>query len=207
MIIVFSLIVLLFSVMIHEIAHGGVAYYLGDPTAKYAGRLSLNPLKHLDIFGSFLLPLSLALIGVPPIGWAKPVPINPNNFRDQKWGELKVSLAGPVANLILAIIFGLILRLFPFILSSMLGTLFSYIVVINLVLAVFNLVPVPPLDGSHILFAFLPYSNKTERFKFNLQQYGFVILIILIFLIPGFSNLLLYCVDFLFKLIVGSSIY
>jgi Zn-dependent protease len=204
MIIIFSLIILLFSVIIHEMAHGGVAYYLGDPTAKYAGRLSLNPLRHLDIFGSFLLPLSLALIGVPPIGWAKPVPINPNNFRDQKWGELKVSLAGPGANLVLALIFGLILRLFPFILASMLGTLFSYIVIINLILAIFNLIPIPPLDGSHILFSFLPYS--WERFKFNLQQYGIIILIILIFLIPGFSNLLYFAASYLFSLIVGSPI-
>src|SRR3989304_1848333 len=103
--IIFFLIVLLFSVILHEIAHGSVALYLGDPTAKMAGRLTLNPIKHLDPVGSILLPLILIITTGKGIGWAKPVPINPTNFRDQKWGELKVSLAGPLANILLALIF------------------------------------------------------------------------------------------------------
>src|SRR5882672_8661163 len=105
---IFSLIVLLFSVIIHELAHGYVAQSLGDPTAKYAGRLTLNPLKHLDPFGSILLPLLLFITGSPfLVGWAKPVPINPYNFRDQQWGGLKVAIAGPFSNISLAAVFGL----------------------------------------------------------------------------------------------------
>ena len=109
--IIFVLIVLLFSVIIHEIAHGSVAYSLGDPTAKYAGRLTLNPLKHLDPFGSVILPLLLFITRSPILfGYAKPVPINPYNFRNQKWGSLKVAVAGPAANFSIAIIFGLSVR-------------------------------------------------------------------------------------------------
>jgi len=193
--------------MIHEISHGAVAYYLGDPTAKYAGRLTLNPLKHLDVFGSVILPLSLAIIGAPLIGWAKPVPINPHNLRDQKWGELKVSLAGPLSNLIIALVFGLIFRFVPLSFAPNLGELFSYIILINIMLAVFNLIPIPPLDGSHILFGLLPFSPSLERFKFSFQQYGFFILIALIFLIPQFSNYLFYAAAFLFSLLTGVSIY
>src|SRR5574343_425811 len=111
---IFSLIVLLFSVIIHELAHGYVASSLGDPTAKYEGRLTLNPLKHLDPFGSIILPLLLFIAGSPVLfGWAKPVPVNPYNFRDKKWGEIKVSIAGPLSNISLAIVFGLILRFLP----------------------------------------------------------------------------------------------
>src|SRR5271157_1248941 len=138
---IFSLIVLLFSVIIHELAHGYVAYSLGDPTAKYAGRLTLNPLKHLDPFGSIILPLLLFIAGSPFLfGWAKPVPINPYNFTDKKYGEIKVSIAGPASNLLLAIFFGLILRFIPsgIILNNPgIEIAFGYIVAINIWLAVF----------------------------------------------------------------------
>ena len=110
---IFSLLVLLFSVIVHELAHGSVAYSLGDPTAKYENRLTLNPLRHIDFFGSILLPLMLFIItaGQGPIfGWAKPVPINPYNFKDQKWGSLKVALAGPAVNLFIGLVFGLAIR-------------------------------------------------------------------------------------------------
>ena len=108
---IFSLVVLLFSVIIHELSHGSVANSLGDPTAKYAGRLTLNPLKHLDPFGSVILPLLLFLMQSPVlVGWAKPVPINPYNLRDQKWGHIKVAAAGPLSNIALAVFFGLIIR-------------------------------------------------------------------------------------------------
>ena len=137
---IFALIVLIFSVIIHEIAHGSAAFYLGDPTAKYAGRLSLNPLKHLDPVGSFILPLFLIMTGSRIIfGWAKPVPINPYNLRDTKRGEAKVALAGPVVNLAVALVFGLALRFFPFLVSfPELHLIFSYIVYINILIAVFN---------------------------------------------------------------------
>jgi len=178
---IFSLIILLFSIMLHEIAHGNIAYHLGDPTAKYAGRLTLNPLKHLDPFGSIILPLILLLVtfGRGPIfGWAKPVPINSYNFKDQKWGTLKVAIAGPSMNFLVAIIFGLLIRFFPFLPEGFL-VIFSLITVYNLAWGIFNLVPIPPLDGSHILFTFLP--EKFTQLKLALQQYGMFILLFFIF--------------------------
>jgi Zn-dependent protease len=199
---IFSLVVLLFSVIIHELAHGSVAYSLGDPTAKYEGRLTLNPLKHLDPFGSVILPLLLFIAGSPFLfGWAKPVPINPYNFRDQKYGELKVSIAGPASNFSLAIFFGLILRFMPDAIA--LGNpgimiALGYIVTINIWLAIFNLIPVPPLDGSWILFSFLPYSMKSV--EIFLKQYGVVILILLIL----FGGTIWFDITgFIFQLITG----
>jgi Zn-dependent protease len=180
---IFSLIILLFSVIIHELAHGYVAFSLGDPTAKYQGRLTLNPIKHLDPLGSVILPLLLFIAGSPIlVGWAKPVPINPYNFKDQKWGTLKVSLAGPITNLALAIFFGLVIRFVPlafFITLPGMLIIFSFIVHINIILAIFNLVPIPPLDGHWILFRFIPY--QFDYIKRFLQQYGLFILIFLIF--------------------------
>lgn len=184
MLTLFSLIVLLFSIMIHEIAHGSVANSLGDPTAKYAGRLTLNPLKHIDIWGSIVIPLALVLSGSPfVVGWAKPVPINPYNFKDQKWGTVKVSLAGPLSNFLLALVFGLLIRFVP--LPSAVAQLFSIIVLYNLLLGIFNLVPIPPLDGSHILFKFFPRSWAFIKIAF--EQYGFFLL--LIFIMFGFKYL------------------
>ena len=200
--IIFFLIVLLFSVILHEIAHGSVALYLGDPTAKMAGRLTLNPIKHLDPVGSILLPLILIITTGKGIGWAKPVPINPTNFRDQKWGELKVSLAGPLANILLALIFGLILRFSSSFISPTLYQPFSLIVSLNLLLALFNLMPIPPLDGSHILFTFLPPSmDNAKRFFI---QFGSFVLLFLILFIPWFFYFLVYVVNLIFFLIVGS---
>ncbi len=183
---IFSLIILLFSVIIHELAHGYVAHSLGDPTAKYAGRLTLNPLKHLDPFGSVILPLLLFISHSPVlVGWAKPVPINPYNLKDQKWGSLKVALAGPVTNIALAICFGIIIRLIYFFAPAFFITapgvflMFYYVVKINIILAIFNLIPIPPLDGSWILLEFLP--QQLYYIKTFLQQYGLYILIFLIF--------------------------
>ena len=185
---IFSLVVLLFSVMIHELAHGYVANSLGDPTAKYEGRLTLNPLKHLDPFGSVILPLLLLLAtqGQGPIfGWAKPVPINPYNFKDQKWGTLKVSIAGPATNFGIAIIFGLLIRFADFLPTQVgfqiapLIQLLGIVVFYNFLWGIFNLVPIPPLDGSWILFRFLP--QGWEKVKRVLQQYGLYILIFFIF--------------------------
>lgn len=178
---IFSLIVLLFSVVIHEVSHGSVAYALGDPTAKYAGRLTLNPIKHLDPMGSVLLPLLLLLLTAgrgPIFGWAKPVPINPYNFKNPRWDNAKVAIAGPGSNLLIALIFGLIIRFSPFLPPS-LFIIFSIIVILNLLLAIFNLLPIPPLDGSHLLFTILP--ERFWKLKIFLQQYGFFILIFFIF--------------------------
>lgn len=203
----FIIIVLLFSVVIHEVSHGAFAYYLGDPTAKYAGRLTLNPLKHLDPIGSVVVPLVLVLAGLTPVGWAKPVPINPNNFRDKKWGELKVSFAGPASNLIVALFFGLLIRLLLFLdyMPANLYFIFSYIVLINILLALFNLVPIPPLDGSHILFSILPYSPQIKKVEMFLRQFGFLILVFLIYLFPPFFSALIYVVSLIFFLFAGAS--
>ncbi len=201
--IIFILIVLFFSIVIHEVAHGSVAYHLGDSTAKYSGRLSLNPLKHIDFFGTILLPLFLILMtqGRGPIfGWAKPVPINPYNFRDQKWGTLKVAVAGPAVNFLIALIFGFLIRFLnlpqPFLFF------FSIIVIYNFLWGIFNLIPLPPLDGSHILFTFLP--EKFSEIKLFLQQYGFFILIFFIF----FGLELIFSgAQFLFQLITGQPFF
>ena len=180
---IFSLVVLLFSVIIHELSHGSVAYALGDPTAKYEGRLTLNPLKHLDPFGSVILPLLLFTSGSSIlVGWAKPVPINPYNFKDQTWGSLKVAIAGPISNFVLALFFGLLIRFLPYDVfagAPGLFLIFSFIIRINLMLALFNLVPIPPLDGSWVLFQLLPRS--LDFVKIFLQNYGMYILIFLLF--------------------------
>lgn len=202
----FAIIILIFSIVIHEVSHGVMANHLGDPTAKYAGRLTLNPISHLDPIGSVLLPLFLVVTHSPfLVGWAKPVPINPYNFKDQKYGSAKSAAAGPAANLIIALFFGLLLRFLPFLGgldSQLFRSFFTYIVDINLILAVFNLIPIPPLDGSHILFSFLPYSM--EGLKITLSRWGTIILMFLIFFVPEFFNLLGQLVDFMFRIITGS---
>jgi Zn-dependent protease len=162
---IFYIVILIMSVVIHEVAHGYVAYRLGDETARLQGRLTLNPLKHLDIFGSVLLPLLLVLSHAGfVLGWAKPVPYNPNNLRGGRTSIVLVSIAGILANLGLAIVFGLLIRA-----VSLWGVSFgspqvmlnfykiaSSVVLVNIVLAFFNLVPIPPLDGSRVIFNLLP---------------------------------------------------
>jgi len=202
---VFQIAILIMSVVIHEVSHGFSAYLLGDPTAKYAGRLSLNPIKHLDLFGSVLLPLVLVLTGSPYlIGWAKPVPYNPYNLRNQKWGPTIVGLAGPAANFFLVLIFGLILRFGSagFLPESFLQ-ISGFVVLINLILMAFNLTPIPPLDGSKLLFAILPY--QWRGVQYFLERYGFFVLIIVVFIFGGlyFGYFLFPIVGFLFQLITG----
>jgi Zn-dependent protease len=178
--IVFSVIILIFSVVIHEVAHGYAALYLGDTTAKYAGRLTLNPVKHLDPVGSVALPLLLVLINSGfLIGWAKPVPFNPYNLKSRRWGELIVAAAGPASNLFIALVFGIIVRLEGIIgLSAGFIEISVMIILINLVLAIFNLIPIPPLDGSKILFGLFPQLNPLRE---ALERWGFVVLIFFIF--------------------------
>ena len=197
---IFSLIVLLFSVVIHEIAHGSVAFYLGDPTAKYAGRLTLNPIKHLDLFGSVLLPILMLIFTFgrgPVFGWAKPVPVNPNNLKDKRWGELKVSLAGPGINIIVGVLFALPIRFFN--LPGSLLLFFSIVSIYNFLLAIFNLIPIPPLDGSHILFSFLPF--RYTKLKMILSQYSLFILIFFIFF--GGINIVFFLSEFLYSVVSG----
>lgn len=198
-----SLAVLLLSVIIHELAHGYVAYSLGDPTAKYAGRLTLNPLKHLDIFGSIILPLLLLIVtaGQGPIfGWAKPVPINPYNFKDQRWGSLKVAIAGPITNFSLALVFGLLLRLLNLPAGAPFAEFLAIVTFYNIVLALFNLIPIPPLDGHWILFELL--GDRFHAAQNFLRQYGIFILIFLI-LFGGLDSLYP-VVQFIFHIITGA---
>ncbi|MDD5738432.1 MAG: site-2 protease family protein [Candidatus Pacebacteria bacterium] len=200
--IIFSIIILVFSIIIHEVAHGAMAERLGDKTARDMGRITLNPIKHIDLFGSIIVPLLLVVMRSSMlIGWAKPVPINPYALQDRKYGEAKVAIAGPLANISVALLFVFVLRIVPFggsLFYQNLGMILQEIVWINLLLAFFNLVPIPPLDGSHILFAFL--GEKYNEVKVFLNQFG--IFFLLIFLYFVFPYLGMYLMQ-LFQLLVG----
>lgn len=177
------------SVVLHEVSHGYVAAILGDPTAKYAGRLTLNPLKHLDPVGSFFVPILTTVLGGVTFGWAKPVPYNPYNLRGGKWGPALVGAAGPAANLFLAFFFSLILHgpLFQPFLSGNVVSLIKSAIGINIVLFVVNVIPIPPIDGSKILFSLIPYRyNYIIEFmeKYQLTLILFVIFFLNIIISP-----------------------
>ena len=200
---IFSIAVLIMSVVIHEVSHGYMAYSLGDPTAKHEGRLTLNPLKHLDPFGSVLLPAIMVILKTGfIIGWAKPVPYNPYNLKNQRWGPAAVAVAGPASNVLIALIFGLFLRFGGSVfLPEGSVQILSVIVFINLLLAVFNLVPIPPLDGSKIFFAFI--GRIWPDLEYFMEQWGFVILIFFIFFLFRF---VFPVVLLLFRLITGAGL-
>lgn len=205
----FGLLVLILSVILHEVAHGYMANYLGDPTARLAGRLTINPLPHIDPIGSILLPLLLTMSGSPLlIGYAKPVPYNPYNLKG-KWGETLVAFAGPGTNLLLAVIFAMLLRFGGVAMTTEMATAFATIVYINLLLAFFNLIPLPPLDGSKVLSGLLGTRNAVgrayEHFRLSFERLGvfsgtLVILIILYIAYPYFTSFLLAS----FSLLVGA---
>jgi len=195
---IFQLIILLFSVVVHEVSHGLAALYLGDDTAEKMGRLTLNPIKHLDPIGSVFLPLMLVLLRSGFIfGWAKPVPYNPLNLKMPRRDSAILAFAGPVANFSLAFIFGVIMRII-ITTSSFVSLLpfLMFIVWINLILGVFNLLPIPPLDGSKILFYLFP-SRELEIF---LYQYGIIILFLFIFFGGG---IILPFISLLFSIFTG----
>ena len=198
---IFSIIILVMSVVIHEVSHGYAALRLGDQTARLAGRLTLNPIKHLDPVGSVIVPL-LTTLGGFPFGWAKPVPYNPYNLRNQRWGELIVAAAGPVSNIIVAVFFSMIIRFSDVGQSQIISPFFEIsatIVWVNLVLAIFNLLPVPPLDGSKILFSVLPY-GISQKIRLSLERYGiFIVVIFLIFIWEIVSPLIYW----IFSLLAG----
>jgi len=193
------LVLLIPSITFHEYMHAYAAYRLGDMTAKMAGRLTLNPIKHIDPFGTVLLPLLMAFAGGAIFGYAKPVPINPNNFPDIRKGDLITGIAGPSANLVLAFV-GAAIAWSALPLSVFLGDAAGWVYLVgamltqtNLVLMFFNLIPLPPLDGSSIVPLFLP--DSALRGWYNLQRYSFAILLVLLWLVPevtGFSPLGVY---------------
>lgn len=180
--ILFSIIVLIFSVIAHEVAHGYVADYLGDPTARLQGRLTLNPVPHIDLFGSIILPALLILSKAGFIfGWAKPVPYNPYNLKDQRWGTFAVAIAGVSVNFLIAVVFGLIIRFAPElgIVSPAFLSISGTIVFLNVLLGIFNLVPLPPLDGAKVLFSLLP--PRFYELERTLERYSLVLLVLLVF--------------------------
>lgn len=194
---IFYFLIIVPSAIIHEYAHGWVADMLGDPTARYAGRLTINPVAHVDLWGTILMPifLSLATGGAFMFAYAKPVPYNPYNLKNQKWGPSMVALAGPAANLLLAIVFAIIIRVLP--LSSFTSVL-AIIVYANVMLTIFNLVPIPPLDGSKVLYAVLP--SSAYKIKNFLDKYGFVVLLFFIFFL---FELISPIINGLYRLLVG----
>lgn len=185
------------SVVIHELSHGYMADLLGDPTPRLQGRLTLNPIKHLDLFGSVIVPLLTSLSGFA-FGWAKPVQWNPYNIENKRMGEFLISIAGPASNFIIALVFGLIARFAGDSLSSSFISISLYIVAINIVLAVFNLVPLPPLDGSKILFSILP--SRYMWIREMLEAYSIFFFLILIFFIWRYIEPI---IPLIFKVIVG----
>lgn len=193
---IFQIIVLVFSVVIHEVSHGLVAHAFGDPTAKDLGRLTLNPIPHIDPLGSVILPGLLILMQAGfVIGWAKPVPYNPLNLRGSRWAEPLVAFAGAGSNFIIAILFSIVVRITP--ISGAMLEMMHLIIILNLMLGVFNLIPIPPLDGSKILFAFLPY--QFNNLRATLEQYGFILLLFFVWIGAPFVGVI---VSLLYRLLV-----
>jgi len=195
----FFFIIIIPSAIIHEYAHGWAADQLGDPTARHAGRLTLNPKAHIDLFGTILMPIMLLLFsgGTFMFAYAKPVPYNPYNLKSQKWGSAMVGAAGPLSNLIVAFICAILVRTLP---VSNFTFILSLVVFANILLAIFNLVPIPPLDGSKILFALIPNSEAGIKFKMIFQQYGFIILLFFIFF---FFQLISPVIQWVYQLFIG----
>jgi Zn-dependent protease len=188
------------SMVIHEAMHAFVAHALGDTTAKEMGRLTLNPLKHIDLFTTILLPVVLILFGAPPIFAAKPVPFNPNRVKFDEYGAALVGIAGPLTNLALAAISAVILRTVT---MSQIPTTFVLIfTIINVQFFIFNMIPIPPLDGSRLLYAFAP--EPLQKIMYKIETYGiFVILLVLIILLPYISPLITFLTNHILNFLLG----
>lgn len=202
---VLLIVVLIASVVVHEVAHAWQARREGDDTAERLGRITLNPIPHLDPVGSFIVPLALHLTGSGFLfGWAKPVPVNPANYRSYRWGDIRVSLAGIVSNLLLALLAtGMAALVFRFggvgaqqgPVAAALAQMALYGILINLILAFFNLIPIPPLDGSHVVYHLLPRGVR-EQYQ-QAGRYGILVLMGVMFLFPAVFRVLMYPVTYL----------
>jgi Zn-dependent protease len=202
---IFEFLVLIFSAVLHEVAHGYEAERLGDDTARRAGRLTLNPLVHLDPFGSILMPILLfaASGGRFFFAAARPVPYDPSHLKNPRTGAARIAVAGPATNFILAAVFGVAVRIFYYFpVPDLFLTLLAIICYLNVLLGVFNLVPIPPLDGSRILFALLPQNATTARIMYTMERWGFFLVLIFVFF--GFQ-LIIPLVNGLFFLFSGQS--
>jgi Zn-dependent protease len=195
----FIYIVVILSAIIHEYAHGWVAYQQGDPTAKYAGRLTLNPMAHIDLWGTVLMPLILLFAFRFFFGYAKPVPINPNNFRHQRRGLILVSIAGVGTNFLVALFLGVFIRFYP---NLIISQFLALIVFINIWLGLFNLIPVPPLDGSKLLFGIISTrAGRAGEFLMGLGSgWGILLALMIAWTFLPFLGRLI------FKLITGATI-
>jgi Zn-dependent protease len=204
---IFTIVILIFSIILHEVAHGYAAQALGDPTAKLAGRLTLNPASHIDPIGSILIPAMLVLTQAGVLfGWAKPVPYNPYNLKNQRWGEAIVGVAGVATNLAIAVLFALITRVAVAQGMTEFASLASLVVLVNLSLGLFNLIPIPPIDGFTVLRSILPYkaSMVLVRLEERMRAGGiFTLIIVLIVLTQFFSAPFYALVEFCHRLLVG----
>lgn len=207
---IFVIIALLLSVVIHEVMHGYAADMLGDPTARLEGRLTLNPIAHIDPLGTIIIPGLLLLTNAGILfGWARPVPYNPFNLRNQRWGEALVAFAGPAVNIAIALVFGILIRFGGLGLGAGFLELAGVVVYINILLALFNLIPIPPLDGSKILKALLPanLAFSYSRLEELMYRYGIIVTFLFLFLFihliwPYFSA----GIGFVFELITGAAL-
>lgn len=205
---IFTVLILIYSVIMHEVAHGYAAYALGDPTAKMAKRLTLNPIRHIDLWGTIIIPGVLVLTHSPfMFGWAKPVPYNPYNLKNQRWGEAVVAVAGVATNFILAVVFALISRSASANGMETYAQLAQVVVLVNLFLGMFNLIPIPPLDGYTFLRGLLPLKSAMgfREFEDRIRQGGFLTLFVFLlvfsyFLAEPFDLL----VSWIFKMLIGS---
>ena len=202
---IFGLAILVMSVVVHEVSHGYVANALGDPTARLSGRLTLNPLAHLDPVGSVLVPIVLLALGAPVFGWARPVPYNPYNLRVGTWGPGIVAFAGPLSNMLIAVVFGFVLRFGAAsgVVSQAFGNIAAQVIMVNLLLAVFNLIPVPPFDGSKVLFSFLP--SRFYGMQRFLEGNQVVLMFLLVIFITRIDIIMPIALK-LFEVIVGVSV-
>ncbi|MDP1689980.1 MAG: site-2 protease family protein [bacterium] len=211
MVTLLSFIILILSIIAHEVAHGYAANSLGDPTARLAGRLTLNPIPHIDLMGSIILPALLIFTGSPIFfGWAKPVPYNPYNLSNHRWGEALVAVAGSATNIFLAIIFGLLVRFAPVIGLDQTATMIAAtIAFVNLFLGLFNLIPFPPLDGFTALRSALPWHLSSGMLRIEQQIRGAGVLSLILFLLVFsyiFAGPFLNLAVWLFGVITGGSI-